>query len=197
MDKDIGPQAIDVRHLTAARAGARVTLISGPVTLPDPPGCQTIHVESAQDMLAAVTAALPADVFIGVAAVADWRVTQAPQKIKKDAGAATPALTLVENPDILATVARGAARPQIVVGFAAETENVVAHARDKLARKGCDLIVANDVSEETGVFGGDSNAAHLVTREGVDTLPKMSKAALADQIVAFIAHSLPAQDANA
>lgn len=181
----------------AARAGARVTLISGPVTLPDPPGCQTIHVESAQDMLAAVQTALPADVFIGVAAVADWRVAQATQKIKKDDGAATPALTLVENPDILASVARGAARPQIVVGFAAETENVVAHARDKLARKGCDLIVANDVSEETGVFGGDSNAAHLVTREGVDTLPKMSKAALAEQIVAFIAQSLPTQDANA
>ncbi len=174
----------------AARAGARVTLISGPVALPDPPGCRTIHVESAQEMLAAVLAALPTDVFIGVAAVADWRVASAPHKIKKDGDAAAPALTLVENPDILATVARGPSRPQIVVGFAAETQNVVAHARDKLARKGCDLIVANDVSEGAGVFGGDSNAAHLVTREAVDSLPRMSKSALAERIVALVAASL-------
>ncbi len=173
----------------AARAGARVTLISGPVTLPDPPGCRTIHVESAQEMLAATMAALPADAFIGVAAVADWRVAVAPQKIKKDDAAGAPALALVENPDILATVARAPGRPQIVVGFAAETQNVVAHARDKLLRKGCDLVVANDVGEGSGVFGGDSNVAHLVTREAIDTLPKMSKAALADRIVAFIAGS--------
>ena len=182
----------------AARAGARVTLISGPVTLPDPPGCRTIHVESAQEMLAATMAALPADVFIGVAAVADWRVAPAVHKIKKDGDAAPPALTLVENPDILATVARSDRRPKVVVGFAAETENVVAHARDKLSRKSCDLIVANDVGEDSGVFGGDSNTAHLVTREAVDTLPKMSKTALADQIIAFVAGSLlPARENNA
>ena len=132
----------------AARAGAEVTLVSGPVNLPDPPGVNVVHVETARDMLQAVERALPADVAIFAAAVADWRVANAgEQKIKKKAGQATPDLSLVENPDILATIAqRKTQRPKLVIGFAAETENVAANAKAKLAAKGCDWILANDVS---------------------------------------------------
>jgi len=168
----------------AAEAGARVTLISGPVTLPDPPGVATIHVESARDMLAAVEAALPADIAIFAAAVADWRAAQpSGEKIKKD-GTALPPLTLTENPDILATVARRPeGRPSLVVGFAAETEKVIEHAKAKLARKGCDLIVANDVSPETGVMGGDSNTVHLVTNDGVESWPSLGKEEVARRLV--------------
>jgi phosphopantothenoylcysteine decarboxylase/phosphopantothenate--cysteine ligase len=172
----------------AARAGARVILVSGPVTLPDPPGVETIHVESAQEMFDAVRAALPADVFIGVAAVADWRVGMASQKIKK--GDAAPVLTLVENPDILASIARAVNRPRLVVGFAAETQNVDDHAREKLARKGCDLIVANDVSADAGVFGGDMNAVSLVTAAGVDVWPRMDKRAVAERLIETVAAML-------
>lgn len=174
--------------LAAARAGAQVILVSGPVALPDPPGVETIHVESAQEMFEAVHSSLPADVFIGVAAVADWRVGMAPQKIKK--GDAAPALTLVENPDILASVARGDKRPRLVVGFAAETQNVETLAREKLARKGCDLIVANDVSAEAGVFGGDMNAVSLVTDAGVDVWPRMDKRAVAERLIETVAAML-------
>jgi phosphopantothenoylcysteine decarboxylase / phosphopantothenate---cysteine ligase len=179
----------------AAAAGARVTLVSGPVTLSDPPRCDVIHVESAREMFAAVERALPADAFIGAAAVADWRVEAAPQKIKKGQGAATPTFSLVENPDILASVARAAKRPRLVVGFAAETQDVIAHAREKLLRKGCDLIVANDVSESSGVFGGDSNEAHLVSRTGVESWPRMAKEAVASRLVARLAEILATSEA--
>ncbi len=179
----------------AAAAGARVTLVSGPVTLPDPPGCEVIRVESAREMFLAVERALPADVFIGAAAVADWRVEAAPQKIKKEKGAAAPAFALVENPDILASVARAAQRPRLVVGFAAETQDVVAHAREKLIRKGCDLIVANDVSEGSGVFGGDANEAHLVSRDGVESWPRIAKEAVAARLVETLAEILATREA--
>lgn len=171
----------------AAAAGARVTLISGPVALPDPAGVETVHVESAREMLLAVEAALPADIAIFAAAVADWRVADAaPEKMKKGPGG-TPELALVENPDILATVAaRKAGRPGWVVGFAAETENVIDHARAKLARKGCDLIVANDVGG-TGVMGGDTNTVHLVTADGVETWPTLAKEEVATRLVAHVA----------
>jgi phosphopantothenoylcysteine decarboxylase / phosphopantothenate---cysteine ligase len=168
----------------ATEAGARVTLISGPVTLPDPAGVTVVHVESAREMLQAVEAALPVDIAIFAAAVSDWRVAApAHHKIKKG-GDGVPALALVENPDILATVAhRPTGRPGLVVGFAAETENVIEHAKQKLARKGCDLIVANDVSAETGVMGGDSNTVHLVSASNVETWPTLSKTDVAKKLV--------------
>ncbi|AWM85561.1 bifunctional phosphopantothenoylcysteine decarboxylase/phosphopantothenate--cysteine ligase CoaBC [Microvirga sp. 17 mud 1-3] len=168
----------------AAEAGARVTLVSGPVDLPDPPGVATIRVESAREMLQAVEAALPADIGIFAAAVADWRVANAgEQKLKKNAGA-MPDLRLTENPDILATISRrNKGRPPLMVGFAAETENVVEHARQKLAKKGCDLIVANDVSVGTGVMGGDRNSVHLVSASGVETWPTLSKTEVARRLV--------------
>jgi phosphopantothenoylcysteine decarboxylase/phosphopantothenate--cysteine ligase len=172
----------------AARAGADVTLISGPVNLPDPLNVKTIHVESARDMLDAVEKALPADVAIFAAAVADWRSETQKQKIKKMPGRATPQLALVENPDILETISkRKARRPGLVIGFAAETENVVANARVKLARKGCDWILANDVSPQTGVMGGDRNTIQLVTAKGVEAWPPQSKEAVAAQLIARIA----------
>ena len=174
----------------AARlAGARVTLVSGPVTIPDPPGVETRHVETAREMLAAVEAALPADIFIGAAAVADWRVEAAPDKIKKQQGGGAPALALVENPDILARVAaREAGRPALVVGFAAETRDLLRHAREKLARKGCDLIVANDVS--AGVFGADENEAHIVSAKGVESWPRLGKEEVAARLVRLLGREL-------
>jgi len=172
----------------AAAAGADVTLISGPVTVPDPPGVRVVKVESARDMLRAVEAALPADVAIFAAAVADWRTAiNSREKIKKS-GKETPALALVENPDILATIARRkSGRPKIVIGFAAETEHVVENAKAKLARKGCDWILANDVSPETGIMGGDSNTIHLVTRGGVEHWPPQSKNDVAAVLIERIA----------
>lgn len=167
----------------AARAGARVTLISGPVALFDPPGCEVVHIESARDMLAAVDAALPADIFIAAAAVADWRAEPAADKIKKDQAGA-PSLSLIENPDILASVSHGPRRPRLVVGFAAETTDLIRHAQEKLARKGCDLIVANDVSEGSGVFGGATNEALLVSRAGVEEWPRLRKEEVAERLVA-------------
>ncbi|MGD9657415.1 MAG: bifunctional phosphopantothenoylcysteine decarboxylase/phosphopantothenate--cysteine ligase CoaBC [Methylocystis sp.] len=173
----------------AARAGARVTLISGPVALADPPGCEVVHIESARDMLSAVDAALPADIFIAAAAVADWRAEPAPDKIKKsDQGA--PSLSLIENPDILASVSSGSRRPRLVVGFAAETGDLIRHAQEKLARKGCDLIVANDVSEGSGVFGGATNEAHLVSRAGVEDWPRLRKEDVAERLVAQLAQMI-------
>ena len=181
----------------AAAAGASVTLVSGPVNIPDPPGVMVVRTETARDMLAAVEAALPADVAIFAAAVADWRVAQASgQKIKKDAKdpsrAAEPvALALVENPDILSTVAHlKERRPALVIGFAAETEHVVEHATSKLARKGCDWILANDVSAESGVMGGDLNSIHLVSADGVETWPTQTKDEVARTLVARIATRL-------
>jgi phosphopantothenoylcysteine decarboxylase / phosphopantothenate---cysteine ligase len=154
------------------------------VTLPDPVGVTVVHVESARAMLEAVEQALPADVGIFAAAVADWRVANAgDQKIKKKDGA-LPNLSLTENPDILATVSRRTDnRPPLMVGFAAETEHVIEHAKQKLAKKGCDLIVANDVSAETGVMGGDSNTVHLVSTSHVETWPTLSKTDVAKKLV--------------
>jgi phosphopantothenoylcysteine decarboxylase/phosphopantothenate--cysteine ligase len=175
----------------AAAAGADVMLVTGPVTLPDPPGVAVTHVESARDMLVAVEQALPVDVAIFAAAVADWRVAEeGRQKIKKNAAGA-PRLALVENPDILARVAAlKAKRPPLVIGFAAETEQVVAHAKAKLKKKGCDWIVANDVSAESGVMGGDRNTVHIVTADGVEDWPVMSKDEVARALVERIAARL-------
>jgi phosphopantothenoylcysteine decarboxylase/phosphopantothenate--cysteine ligase len=174
----------------AAAAGAEVILVSGPVNLPDPAGVKTVNVKSARDMLTAVEAALPADVAVFAAAVADWRTAQAPkQKIKKSGDA--PKLALVENPDILATIAaRKSKRPKLVVGFAAETDNVVDNAKAKRTRKGSDWIVANDVSAETGIMGGDHNKVHLVTAAGVESWPTQSKDEVARTLVARIAAAL-------
>ncbi len=178
----------------AAAAGAEVTLVSGPVNVPDPPGVTDVHVESARDMLAATTRALPVDVAIFAAAVADWRVANAgEQKIKKKAGQTTPELSLVENPDILATVAKlKSKRPQLVIGFAAETQNVTANAKAKLAAKGCDWILANDVSPQTGIMGGDRNTIELVTAKGVEPWPPQSKEDAAAMLIARIAKELGA-----
>jgi phosphopantothenoylcysteine decarboxylase / phosphopantothenate---cysteine ligase len=179
----------------AAATGAKVTLVSGPVALTDPPGVEVIKVETAQEMLAAVTRSLPVDVAVFAAAVADWRPDKPrANKIKKERGGA-PAIHVVENPDILATVAHAKkARPQLVIGFAAETEHIIEHAKAKLARKGCDWILANDVSAGTGTMGGDVNRVHLVTREGCESWPPQRKEALAQALVARIADTLAGKD---
>ena len=170
-----------------ARLGAEVTLVAGPVNIADPAGVTTVHVESAREMLAAVEAALPADIAVMVAAVSDWRAEDAAaQKMKKKPGEAPPPLKLIENPDILKTVGHHHDRPSLVVGFAAETNDVAAYARDKLARKGADLIVANDVSEE-GVMGGQRNRVTLVTKDGAEDWPDMDKTEVADRLAAWIA----------
>lgn len=169
----------------AYRLGARVTLITGPVQIVDPEGVEVRHVETASEMLAAVEEALPADIAVFAAAVADWRVaTPGRGKIKKQANAGPPQLELVENPDILRTIAkRGARRPTLVIGFAAETSAVVENAQSKRKAKSVDWIVANDVSEASGVFGSEHNKVHLVTAEGVETWPEMSKAEVADALL--------------
>ena len=173
----------------AAEAGARVTLVAGPVDQPTPRGVTRVDVETAREMLAAVEAALPADVAIMVAAVADWRVaSESGQKIKKDGSGAPEPLPLAENPDILATLAISAKRPNLLVGFAAETEKVVEHARDKLARKGCDMIVANDVSGD--VMGGARNSIHLVTADNVESWEDLPKEIVASRLVERIASRL-------
>jgi phosphopantothenoylcysteine decarboxylase/phosphopantothenate--cysteine ligase len=171
----------------AAAAGAEVVLISGPVNLPDPPGVAVIHIETARQMLAAVEKALPTDIAVFAAAVADWRPQQASQsKIKKHGR--PPTIELVENPDILSTIAhRKSGRPRLVIGFAAETDNVIANAKAKLAKKGCDWILANDVSPETGIMGGDSNTIHVVTAAGVESWPPQSKDDVARALVARVA----------
>jgi phosphopantothenoylcysteine decarboxylase/phosphopantothenate--cysteine ligase len=191
-NRSSGKQGFAIARAAAA-AGAGVTLVSGPVTLSDPAGVKTIRVESAREMLSAVEHVLPADVAVFAAAVADWRVAvPGEQKMKKSDGGA-PRLELVENPDILATVAhRASGRPPLVVGFAAETEHVIDNARAKLARKGCDWIVANDVSPATGIMGGDRNSVHLVTRDGVESWPDQDKQTVADRLVARIAAALSA-----
>jgi phosphopantothenoylcysteine decarboxylase/phosphopantothenate--cysteine ligase len=179
----------------AAQAGAQVTLISGPVNLPDPPGVNTVHVESARDMLRATERALPVDIAIFAAAVADWRVASASaQKIKKmPGGGTTPMLDLVENPDILSTIAHlKTRRPKLVIGFAAETENIAANAKAKLASKGCDWVLANDVSPQTGVMGGDSNTIQLVSADGVEAWPPQSKDDVAAMLIDRIAGALKA-----
>lgn len=182
----------------AAELGARVTLVSGPVALPDPPGVQVVHVETAQQMLEAVRAALPADVGIFAAAVADWRVANASQqKIKKDKSSGTPTLKFVENPDILKTISeRGPMRPGLVIGFAAETENVVELAIKKRRAKGCDWIVANDVSAEGGAMGGDRNTVHLITAQGTESWPPMAKIEVARRLVERAAEHLKQSQVN-
>jgi phosphopantothenoylcysteine decarboxylase/phosphopantothenate--cysteine ligase len=173
----------------AARAGARVTLVAGPVNLDTPQGVTRIDVETARQMAAAVDAALPADVAIMVAAVADWRsADQSAQKIKKNGSGEVPPLQLVENPDILATMGRSDRRPTLVVGFAAETNDLLIHAHAKLARKGADWIVANDVA--THKMGGEVNALHIVSASGVESLPEMPKDAAAAALVKRIADAL-------
>jgi len=175
----------------AARAGADVVLVSGPVNLPDPPGVTVVKVETARAMLQAVEHTLPVDIGIFAAAVADWRVAHADeQKIKKKAGK-MPELLLVENPDILSTIAhRESRRPKLVIGFAAETENVTGNAKQKLIMKGCDWILANDVSPQTGIMGGDRNTIQLVTATGIERWPPQSKDDVAAMLIARIAAEL-------
>ena len=175
-----------------ARLGADVTLVSGPVSLDDPAGVTVVKVETALQMLAACQAALPADIAVCAAAVADWRVASpAPEKTKKADGVPPPAISLVPNPDILATLAAsGPQRPRLVVGFAAETTDMIAHAKAKLARKGCDLILANDVSAGSETFGGDANQVSLVDARGVEAWPPLTKSAVADRLAARIADLL-------
>lgn len=172
----------------AAAAGARVTLVSGPVNLATPPGVDRIDVESAREMADAVKKALPADVGVMVAAVADWRVERAAHEKIKKRGSAPPVLMLTENPDILATVAGSTKRPKLLVGFAAETHDVLAHAKEKRKRKGADWIVANDVSGD--VMGGEANRVHIVTAKGVEDLPEMPKDDVALALVERIADAL-------
>jgi phosphopantothenoylcysteine decarboxylase/phosphopantothenate--cysteine ligase len=172
--------------------GARVTLISGPTHLPDIPGVMTVKVETAADMLDAALGALPADIAICAAAVADWRAaTQAMEKLKKVEGQTALNLALARNPDILATLAApGARRPALVIGFAAETETIITHAQEKLSRKGADWIVANDVSPDTGIMGGDRTEVHLVSAAGVEDWPAMAKDEMAVKLLARAAEAL-------
>jgi len=171
--------------------GARVTFVTGPASVPPPTGVEVVRVETAREMMAAVQAALPADAAVMAAAVADWRVANAGvQKMKKDGSGKAPALDFAENPDILATVSKGADRPRLVVGFAAETESVVDHATSKRARKGCDWIVANDVSPATGIMGGAENAVVLITAEGAEEWPRMGKDEVARRLAARIAQDI-------
>jgi phosphopantothenoylcysteine decarboxylase/phosphopantothenate--cysteine ligase len=173
----------------AAEAGAEVLLIAGPVPLPTPPGVIRVDVETAVEMAAEVAEGLPVDAAIMVAAVADWRAAEAaPQKIKKDGSGAVPPLALTENPDILASVAKSPQRPPLLVGFAAETNDVIAHAQAKLVRKGCDWIVANDVSADP--MGGESNRVHIVSKDGVDSWDRLPKQAVARKLMEKIADEL-------
>ncbi len=175
-----------------ARLGAATTLVSGPTQRPDPEGVKVVRVETAREMLAACERALPADIAVCAAAVSDWRPAErAMKKIKKNAEKQPPAFALVENPDILATLSRpGNRRPRLVVGFAAETDNLIENANNKLAAKGCDWIVANDVSSVRGTFGGDRNKVHLITEAGIEEWPDMTKAAVARRLSARIAECL-------
>jgi len=174
-----------------ALLGADVTLVSGPTHQPTPPGVRLQPIETAAEMLAACQAALPVDIAVCAAAVADWRVADVPgHKLKKGDGG-PPSLALIENPDILATLSKaGPARPGLVVGFAAETRDVVAQATEKRRRKGCDWIVANDVAPETGTFGGDANTIHLIDDTGVEHWPTLTKQAVAERLARRIAAHL-------
>ncbi|WP_186401261.1 MULTISPECIES: bifunctional phosphopantothenoylcysteine decarboxylase/phosphopantothenate--cysteine ligase CoaBC [unclassified Sphingopyxis] len=173
----------------AAEAGAEVLLVAGPVPLPTPPGVIRVDVETAREMAAEVEAGLPVDAAIMVAAVADWRAADtSAQKIKKDGSGEVPPLALAENPDILASVAKSAKRPPLLVGFAAETNDVITHAQAKLARKGCDLIVANDVSADP--MGGETNRVHIVSKAGVESWDRLPKEAVARKLMEKIADEL-------
>lgn len=192
-NRSSGRQGYAIASALAA-LGARTTLISGPTQLSDPSGVNTIRVESARDMLAATQDALPADVAVCVAAVADWRAADAATQKKKKNGKALEPLALVENPDILATLSKaGNSRPTLVVGFAAETEHVAEHARAKRSRKGCDWIVANDVSAAADVMGGSENEVHLITADTEEQWPRMAKDAVAAKLAEKIAAALAPQ----
>ncbi len=173
-----------------AALGAEATLVTGPTHMPDPEGVKVSRIETAEEMLAACQSALPVDVAVCAAAVADWRVAERRnQKLKKNGK--LPTIELVENPDILATLsAKGPRRPQLVVGFAAETENVVANATAKRKKKGCDWIIANDVSTATGTFGGDANTVHVVDGQGAETWPRLPKSEVASRLAQRIAQHL-------
>jgi phosphopantothenoylcysteine decarboxylase/phosphopantothenate--cysteine ligase len=175
-----------------ASAGAETVLVSGPTQEPAPAGVRLVAVETAAEMLAACERALPVDVAVMAAAVADWRIDGVAQaKIKKQPGGAPPALRLIENPDILATIAhRHNDRPALVIGFAAETADLLDNARQKRLKKGCDWILANDVSPGTGTFGGDSNRVHVVDEHGVEDWPMLSKRDVAARLVDRIAAAL-------
>lgn len=175
-----------------AEMGAETVLVSGPTALADPAGVSVFRIESAREMLTACERALPVEVAVCAAAVADWRAaSEAEQKLKKNGGEDSPSLRLAENPDILATLSQpGNRRPRLVVGFAAETENVVVNARVKRAKKGCDWILANDVAPGTGTFGGDRNTIHLVTDKGVETWPTLAKEEVARRLAERIAETL-------
>jgi phosphopantothenoylcysteine decarboxylase / phosphopantothenate---cysteine ligase len=175
-----------------SRLGATTTLVSGPTVRPDPPGVDVVRVETAREMLTACQQALPVDIAVCAAAVSDWCIAQpAVQKMKKQTDAAVPTLELTENPDILAALSRpGNQRPRLVVGFAAETDRVREHAEEKRRRKGCDWILANDVSPGTGTFGGDDNVIHLISGNGVEDWPSMTKRAVAERLAERIADCL-------
>ena len=176
-----------------SRLGAETTLVTGPTAEPDPAGVTVIRIETAREMLEACTTALPVDVAVCAAAVSDWRVaSESAQKMKKD-GKGAPSLSFIENPDILQTLSRpGDRRPALVVGFAAETEKLIEHARAKLEKKGCDWILANDVSPGTGTFGGEASTIHLVSGDGVEDWPTMSKTDAAARLAAKVAEALEA-----
>ncbi len=187
-NRSSGAQGAALARALAA-LGAFVTFVTGPASVPPPAGVKVVRVETAAEMLAAVEAALPADAAVFAAAVADWRVANAgASKIKKSPGGALPSLSFAENPDILATVSQKTSdRPRLVVGFAAETDDLIAHATAKRARKGCDWIVANDVSPATGIMGGTENAVTLITPDGAESWPRMAKDQVATRLAARIA----------
>ncbi len=192
-NRSSGKQGHAIAEALAA-LGADVRLVSGPVTLPDPLGVTTIHVESARQMRDAVLSALPADAAIMVAAVADWRTADmSGEKIKKAAGVEPPMLKMVENPDILSEVGHSRDRPRLVIGFAAETQNLLDNAAAKLKKKGADLIVANDVSEGSGVMGGDRNRVRIVSAAGIDEWPELNKVEVAARLAALVEERLKAE----
>ncbi|GHD98970.1 phosphopantothenate synthase [Defluviimonas sp. 20V17] len=190
-NRSSGAQGTAIAAALAA-LGARVSFVTGPASVAPPQGVEVLRVETAQQMMAAVEAALPADAAVFAAAVADWRVANAAgRKMKKDGSGRAPALEFTENPDILARISKMRdGRPKLVVGFAAETDDVVAHATAKRARKGCDWIVANDVSAGTGIMGGAENAVTLISDGGAETWPRMAKDAVARRLADRIAEAL-------
>jgi phosphopantothenoylcysteine decarboxylase/phosphopantothenate--cysteine ligase len=186
-NRSSGAQGTAIARALAA-LGAGVTFVTGPATVPPPQGVNVVQVETARQMLAAVQAALPVDVAVLAAAVADWRVENpSDHKMKKTPGGAPPELRFAENPDILATLSHGSPRPRLVIGFAAETDDLVANATAKRLRKGCDWIIANDVRPETGIMGGAENAVTLVTESGAEAWPRMTKDAVARRLAERIA----------
>ncbi|HEY5048698.1 MAG TPA: bifunctional phosphopantothenoylcysteine decarboxylase/phosphopantothenate--cysteine ligase CoaBC [Rhizomicrobium sp.] len=194
-NRSSGKQGYAIAH-ALAQAGAATTLVSGPVERDAPSRVKLLRVETAREMLSACESVLPVDVAICTAAVADWRPEIATdQKLKRKKGSPPPVITLAENPDILAALSHARPRPALVVGFAAETENVVAYAREKRAAKGCDWIVANDVSTDTGTVGGESNRVHLLTADKVEDWPLLDKTEVARRLVARIAETLKARNA--